>query len=81
MERAGATAYMALKAEAVANFFVQYGTAGPFPVIIGNCYTVDLNVGAYVGGQMRLASVSLKKELAVFTKVNPLVKQGTACQK
>jgi hypothetical protein len=74
---AGASAYMSLKTEAVANFAIQYDGAG---LITGNCYTASVNFGAYAGGQMRLAGFKLKKEVPVFTKVDPLVTKGSACK-
>lgn len=77
---AGATVYLTHKTEVVTNMTMRYEAAGPFPVITGNCFEANLNLGTYVGGQARLAGLSVGKEIPVWTKVRPLVKDGDACK-
>jgi hypothetical protein len=71
--------YVSQKTEIVANLEVQYSNAGPYPVITGNCFTGNLNVGAYVGGEIRLAGLKLPKQQPIYTKVIQVAKQGSAC--
>ncbi len=76
-----ASVFLKLKEELVANFELHYTTAGPYPVIDGNCQKVSGNLGGYVGGTMKVFGLTLaKSELPVFTSVNPLVKKGDKCE-
>ena len=75
-----ASVFFKIKNEIVSNFELHYTTAGPYPVIDGNCLTVGGNLGGYVGGTMKVFNFTLaKSELPVFTSVNPLVKKGDKC--
>ncbi len=77
----GIDIYATAKNEVVANTTVKFEAAGPYPVITGTCMEVDVNLGAYVGGEMKIFGIKLAaKETPIFTKLMPPHFEGKSCQ-
>jgi hypothetical protein len=78
----GAAVYSTVKNEVVANTTVYYETAGNYPVITGTCLEVGVNLGAYIGGELKVLGIKVaSKETPVFTKLKPKKKFGESCKK
>ena len=77
----GVDIYATVKNEVVANTTVTFEAAGPYPVITGTCMEVDVNLGAYVGGEMKILGLKLAaKEIPIFTKLMQPHKEGSKCE-
>ena len=75
-----ASAFLRFKSEVVSNLFVKYDTAGPFPVITGNCLETGVNFGATYGGKITFLGKDLpESEHPLFGKVGDKKRSGTAC--
>jgi len=78
----GAAIYSTVKNEVIANTTVHFEAAGNYPVITGTCLEVNVNVGAYVGGELKLLGMKVaSKETPVFTKLMPKKRIGESCKK
>ncbi len=73
LTQAGGTIYASEKSEVVANEVMQLDSLG---LISGNCLTVNGDYGTYVGGAMRLAGLSLSKEMEVWGQTNTVYQAG-----
>jgi hypothetical protein len=65
--------YMSQKAEIVANEVMRFDGLG---LITGNCLTVEGNYGTFAGGTMRLAGLTLTKEVQGWGSDNQLYQAG-----
>jgi hypothetical protein len=61
-----AEVFVSYKHEAVGNIAIRREAAGPFPVITGTCFSLDVNEAIFAGGALRLAGVELKQESQLF---------------
>lgn len=59
-------AYVAYRHEAVGNIAIRREAAGPYPVITGTCFSLDVNEGLYAGGALRLAGFEMKQESQLY---------------
>ncbi len=63
------------------DFIVDFDVAGNYPVITGTCLEVKVNLGAYVGSEIKASGLKpSSKELPVFTKLIPAHKIGKSCK-
>jgi hypothetical protein len=69
--------FTSVKTEMVANQTMRYDGMG---LITGNCLEINGNYGIFAGGTVRLAGVSLTKEMQVWGKVDSLYKAGNPDQ-
>jgi hypothetical protein len=69
---AGGEVSASWKNELVANLDIQSASS--------TCYTVDVNQGIYVAGEVRLAGYKIKDEIPLKTSTKELVKKGNACK-
>ena len=77
---AAAEALFRFKSEAISNFALEYGTAGPAPVITGNCMTSRTNFGATLSGELSMLGLTLAaREVALFSKFGQEQRSGNAC--
>ncbi len=58
--------FVSVKHEAVGNVVVTREAAGPYPVIVGTCYSLDTNEGIFAGGAFRIAGLELKQEMQLI---------------
>ena len=65
--------YLTGKEEVVVNEAVNINGLG---LIAGNCTTVNADVGAYAGGNIRIAGVVLKQEKEIYGAVNQVYQGG-----
>lgn len=61
-----AEVFLSFRHEAVGNIAIRREAAGPYPVITGTCFSLDVNEGIFVGGALRLAGVELKEESQLY---------------
>jgi len=77
----GIDIYATVKNEVVANTTVKFEAAGPYPVITGTCLEVNVNLGAYVGGEMKMLGMQLAtQETPIYTRLMPTYQKGEACE-
>ena len=77
---AAAEALFRFKTEAISNFSLEYGAAGPAPVITGNCMTSRTNFGATLSGELSMLGLTLAaREVPLFSKFGEEKKSGNAC--
>jgi hypothetical protein len=78
---ASAAAYFTMKNEVVANVEAVYSAAGLSPLFVGNCATVGVNLGGYVGMDAQVFGLVLaQREWPAFTVVNQKQKFGDECK-
>lgn len=77
---AGLGAVFKFKSEIVSNWELEYGPAGPVPVITGNCAETKVNFGATVSGEVKMLGVTLGTDpVTLFSKLGDATHLGTAC--
>lgn len=77
---AGLGAEFKFRSEIVSNFELEYGTAGNFPVITGNCAKTKVNFGATVTGAVRMLGVTLATDpVTLYSKLGEATHLGSAC--
>jgi hypothetical protein len=77
---AGGDALFSFRSEAISNFSLAYGAAGPAPVITGNCMTSRTNFGATLNGKVQMLGLTLaEREIALFSKFGREQRTGNAC--
>jgi hypothetical protein len=74
---ASAEAYVTGKEEMVTNEVIELDGMG---LIAGNCTTVNVNVGAFVGGKIRLLGLGVSQEQELFGGQHQLSKKGNPDQ-
>lgn len=78
---AGADALFRFKSEAISNFSLAYGPAGPVPVITGNCMSSKTNFGATLSGKLQMLGLTLaEREVALYSKFGTEHRSGNACE-
>jgi hypothetical protein len=76
-----ASASFKFKSEVLSNFALRYESAGPVPVITGNCMTSRANFGATVVGKVSAIGITVaEEEVALFSKLGQEQKSGNACE-
>lgn len=77
---AGLGAVFKFRSEIVSNFELEYGPAGPVPVITGNCAETQVNFGATVNGEVKMLGVTLATDpVTLFSELGEATHIGSAC--
>ncbi len=77
---AGLGAVFKFRSEVISNWELDYGPAGPVPVITGNCAETKVNFGATVHGEVKMLGVTLATDpVPLFGKLGDATRIGSAC--
>ncbi|MDB5215879.1 MAG: hypothetical protein JWO86_3806, partial [Myxococcaceae bacterium] len=76
-----AEVFVSYKHEAVGIIAIHREAAGPYPVITGTCFTLDVNEGIFAGGTLRIAGFEQKQETQLYGSrvLKKMVGAGKGC--